>query len=327
MQEYITLRNTRTYFSSAVHYSKWLFICRCDNCSGVLNKSLLRLYEIYLYIPMSNVSEHISVCTDCYCLCFLVAHSVMKSVSVLKRMCTVHSSVSSGPDLQIWLTICIAIERYLSMTRYQWAKSRFTQRRVSAFIWGTAGLCLLLNSPFWFLFYLQPELKLDDAASSPPALLLTNTSSSRQTCAQTTSPGDHWVTQTRTISPVGTTAPTSGGGTAPTEQPNWSRGPDDAATAIRTPQPTGDFVRCQTTFYRSEAYSSYSYARLAVVQFGPLLVLVFFNCLLIVITFLHRQRRRRINSRDARHPHAAAAASHNGTHNEANVLLCSSTRK
>lgn len=231
--------------------------------------------------------------------------------------------MSSGPDLQIWLTICIAIERYLSMTRYQWAKSRFTQPRVSAFIWGTAGLCLLLNSPFWFLFYLQPELKLDDAAastSSPAALLLANISS-RQTCAQTTSPGDHWATQTRTISPVDTTAPTSGGGTAPTGQPNWSRGPDAAATAIRTPQPTGDFVRCQTTFYRSEAYSSYSYARLAVVQFGPLLVLVFFNCLLIVITFLHRQRRRRINSRDARHPHAAAAA-HSGTHNETKTKCC-----
>ena len=65
-------------------------------------------------------------------------------------------------------------------------------------------------------------------------------------------------------------------------------------------QETGDFLRCQSAFYRSEVYGYYSYARLAFVQFGPLLLLVFFNCLLIVITFLHRQRRRRINSRDSR---------------------------
>ena len=216
--------------------------------------------------------------------------------------------------MQVWLTICIAIERYLSMTRYQWAKSKFTQRRVSAFIWGTSGLCVLLNSPFWFLFSLQPELK---PSKPEPALLLMPNSTGRSTCDQATVTASDggWTTAMEGTSSRGPpvhvdAAANAFSGSAEQRSRNASASDNisasaPAATAASSGlspklQQTGDFLRCQSAFYRSEAYGSYSYARLVFVQFGPLLLLVFFNCLLIVITFLHRKRRRRINSRDAR---------------------------
>ena len=195
------------------------------------------------------------------------------------------------------------------MTRYQWAKSKFTQRRVSAFIWGTSGLCVLLNAPFWFLFSLQPELK---PSKLEPALMLMPNSTGRSTCAQATVTASDggWTTAMGSSSrgpPVDGDAaddPFSGTAEQRTRNASVTTGAPAATAASSRLSPklqqTGDFLRCQSAFYRSEAYGSYSYARLVFVQFGPLLLLVFFNCLLIVITFLHRQRRRRINSRDTR---------------------------